>query len=220
MSLFHQTSVLVRKELLTEWRRKSVAGGMLLYVVSTVFICYLSMKQVVDLPTWNALFWIIQVFIGVNSIARSFLQESRGRLLYTYTIADPRAVIVSKMAYGAGVMVVLSLVNLLFYSALIGNPVQDMGMFLVALLSGSIGFAAVITMVSAIASKAADNAGLVAILGFPVLLPLLQTTIRFSKNAMDDLGWQVNFKFLVILLALNVIILTLGYLLFPYLWKD
>lgn len=218
--ILNQTVHLLRKELLTEWRRKSVVGGMLLYVASTVFICYLSIRRVVDQPTWNALFWIIQVFIGVNGIARSFLQESRGRLLYMYTVADPRAVILSKMIYGAGLMLCLSIVNLACYSALVGNPVKDLPMYLIALVSGSIGFAIVITMVSAIASKASDNAGLVAILGFPVLLPLLQTTIRFSKNAMDDLGWEVNYKFMVVMVALNVMSVALGYLLFPYLWKD
>ncbi|MFM8431686.1 MAG: heme exporter protein CcmB [Bacteroidota bacterium] len=218
--LLNQTIRLVQKEFLTEWRRKSVIGGMLLYVLSTVFICYLSIKKVVDLPTWNALFWIIQVFIGVNGIARSFLQESRGKLLYLYTIADPRSVILSKMLYGTGMMIALSTVNLICYSAFVGNPVKDMPMYLSALLAGSFGFASVITMVSAIASKASDNAGLVAILGFPVLLPLLQATIRFSKNAMDDLGWEVNYKFMAVLLGLNVLSVALGYLLFPYLWKD
>jgi heme exporter protein B len=218
--IYPSIRILVRKEFLIEWRQRSIAGGMLLYVISTVFICYLSMKQVVDLPVWNALFWIIQVFIGVNGIARSFLQESRGRMLYYYTIADPRSIILSKMIYGAVLMILLSLINLVTYSVLIGNPVQDRVMFLICLVLGSAGFSAVITMVSAIASRASNSAGLVAILGFPVLLPLLQTTIRFSKNAMDGVGWVASERYLIILSALNVMVIGLAYLLFPYLWRD
>jgi heme exporter protein B len=211
---------LAKKEFLLEWRQRSIIGGMLLYVVSTVFICYLSMKQVVDLPTWNALFWIIQTFIAVNSIARSFLQESKGRMLYYYTIVDAQSMILSKMVYGLGLMVVLSAIHLGVYSLLIGNPVNDFKMFGIAVLLGSLGFAAVITMVSAIAAKASNNIGLVSILGFPVLIPILMTTIRFSKCAMDGLGWAVAQKFALLLIGLNLLVVALAYLLFPYLWRE
>ncbi|MFM2206253.1 MAG: hypothetical protein RL213_228 [Bacteroidota bacterium] len=210
----------MQKEFLLEWRQRSVLGSMLLYVVSTVFICYLAVRQIVDLPTWNALFWIIQVFICVNAIAKSFLQESRGRMLYYYTIVDPGSMIVAKTLYGLALMTVLSAINLTVYSLLIGNPVQDGLMFAVAVLLGGLGFAAVITMVSAIAAKASAQAGLVSILGFPVLIPLLMTTIRFSKCAMDGLGWAVAGKFAWLLLALNLMTGALAYLLFPYLWRD
>lgn len=211
---------LAKKEFLLEWRQRSVTGGLLLYVVSTVFIAYLSMKQIVDLPTWNALFWIIQTFIAMNSIARSFLQESKGRMLYYYTIVDAASMILSKMVYGLGLMIVLSLIHLGVYSLLMGNPVQDFAMFGVAVLLGSLGFAAVITMVSAIASKASNNIGLVSILGFPVLIPILMTTIRFSKCAMDGLGWTVAAKFALLLSGLNLLVIALAYLLFPYLWRE
>jgi heme exporter protein B len=211
---------LTRKEFRLEWRQRSVLGGMLLYVISTVFICYLSMRRIVDQPTWNALFWIVQVFIAVNGIAKSFLQENRGRMLYYYTIADPRAMILSKIMYGLVLMTTLSIIHLGVYSILVGNPVQDFPMFLVAVLLGSLGLASVITMVSAIASKASNNVGLVSILGFPVLIPILMTTIRFSKSAMDGLGWFVAGKFALLLIGLNLLVSALAYLLFPYLWKD
>lgn len=75
-------------------------------------------------------------------------------------------------------------------------------------------------MVSAIASKAGNNTTLVAILGFPILIPLLITTIRFSKNAMDGLAWSVSTHYIILLAALNLLVVTLAYLLFPYLWKE
>jgi heme exporter protein B len=211
---------LAKKEFQLEWRQRSVTGGLLLYVISTVFICYLSIKKVVDLPTWNALFWIIQTFIAMNSIARSFLQESKGRMLYYYTIVDAESMILSKMVYGISLMVILSMINLAVYSLLIGNPVQDFSMFSVAVILGSIGFSSVITMVSAIASKASGNIGLVSILGFPVLIPILMSTIRFSKCAMDGLGWVVAQKFALLLIGLNLLVIGLAYLLFPYLWRE
>ena len=215
-----QLTALIAKEVRLEWKQRYALGGILLYVIATVFIVYLSFRQVIDLPTWNALFWIIQVCAAVNAIAKSFLQESRGRMLYYYTLADPRAVILSKTIYNLGLMFLLSVINLACYSLFIGNPVQDILQFTIAVLLGSLGFAAVLSMVSAIASKAGNNTTLVAILGFPILIPLLITTIRFSKNAMDGLAWSVSTHYIILLAALNLLVVTLAYLLFPYLWKE
>lgn len=211
---------LLRKELIMEWRQKYAFNGLLLYVLSTVFVCYLSFKQIIDIPTWNALFWIIQLFAGINAIAKSFISESRGRMLYYYSITGARPVIISKFIYNFLLMLLLSFINLFFYSLFVGNPVKDLALFVIAMVCGSAGFASVLSMVSAIASKAGNSATLMSILSFPIMIPLLITTIRFSKNAIDGLAWSVSMPYLTILLALNAMIIALGLLLFPYLWRD
>ena len=211
---------LIEKEIQSEFRQKYAFNGLLLYVVSTVFVCYLSFRQIVDLPTWNALFWIIQLFAGVNAISKSFLQEGRGRMLYYYTLTNPRSFILAKILYNLLLMMILSAFNLIFYSLFIGNPVQDLPMFLIAMFLGSAGFSAVLSMVSAIASKSGNNFALMSILSFPILIPLLMVTIRFSKNAMDGLPWMVSQHFIILLLALISMVFGLSYLLFPYLWRD
>ena len=215
-----QILFLIDKEIKLEWKQKYAFNGILLYVGATVFICYLSFREIVDVPVWNALFWIIQLFAGVNAIAKSFLQESRGRALYYYIVADPRDVIVSKIIYNFMLMMLLSVINFLFYSVLIGNPVENIPMFFFTLVLGSMGLSSVLSMVSAIASKAGHSAALMPILSFPVLLPLLMTTIRLSKNSIDGLDWAANQQFVIILLSLNILIIAMGYLLFPYLWKE
>ncbi len=215
-----EISALLKKELMLEWKQKYAFNGLLLYVLSTVFVCYLSFRQIVDVPTWNALFWIIQLFAGINAIAKSFLSESSGRMLYYYSITGPRPVILSKIIYNFLLIIVLSFINLLFYSLFIGNPIQDIPMFILAMVLGSAGFSSVLSMVSAIASKAGNSATLMSILSFPILIPLLMTTIRFSKNAIDGLPWSLSYPFIIILCSLNVLIIALGFLLFPYLWTD
>jgi heme exporter protein B len=214
--IFH----LIEKEINLEWKQKYAFNGLLLYVGATVFICYLSFREILEVPVWNALFWIIQLFAGVNAIAKSFLQESRGRMLYYYILADPKAIILSKIIYNFLLMLLLSVFNFLFYSLLIGNPVSNTPLFLFTLLLGSMGLSSVLTMVSAIASKAGHSAALMPILSFPVLLPLLMTTIKLSKNAIDGLDWAANQQLVIILLALNIMVIALGYLLFPYIWKE
>src|SRR3972149_6902447 len=118
--MFRELSALIQKELLIEWRQRYALGGIFLYVVATVFICYLSFKNVIEVNTWNALFWIIILFASINSIAKSFLQESRGRMLYYYTLTSPQAFVFSKIIYNSVLMLFLSLVCFGFYSLFMG----------------------------------------------------------------------------------------------------
>ncbi len=184
--LIKEVTALFKKELILEWRQKYALNGILLYVVSTVFISYLSFKSI-DEITWNALYWIIMLFSAVNAVAKSFIQESSGRQLYYYTLASPEAIILSKMLYNTLLMLVLATLGYTVYSLVLGNPVGDQGLFIVNMLLGAVGFSACLTMVSAIASKAGNNAALMAILSFPVIIPILLMVIRVSKNAMDGI---------------------------------
>lgn len=200
-------------------RNKYALGGILLYVVSTVFVCYLSFKKIIDPRTWNALFWIILLFASINAVAKSFISETRGKLLYLYTLVSPQAVILSKIIYNSFLLILLSSLCLFVYTLFVGNIIQDIQLFFVTLLLGSFGFSSLLTMVSAIASKSSNNFTLMAILSFPIMIPLLMVLLKLSKNAIDGLEqWDTNY--LIVLVFLNVIIVALSYLLFRYLWRD
>jgi heme exporter protein B len=218
--VFAQVKTLFLKEFTLEWRNRYALNGLLLYVISTVFVCYLSFRQVLSVPVWNALFWIIMLFASINAVGRSFIQEHKGRLLYFYTTCSPQAFVLAKMAYNAIIMWVIALLAYVIYSLFIGDLVQDHLMFFVALMLGSTGFALILTLMSAIASKTDNNLSLMAILSFPVQLPFLMTLIKFSKNAVDGLDPSVSYGLITVLVLIIVIVLTLSYILFPYLWRD
>lgn len=220
MQLLFQIISLVKREILLEQRNKYAFWGLILFVVSTVFVAKFSFQVIRDIPVWNALFWIILLFAAVTGVARSFAQESRGRLLYLYTLADPRAVLLSKMIYNILLMVFLGFSGLFIFSFLVGYPIQNNILFFTSLLFGCTGLAVAFTMIAAIASKASNNFSLMAILGFPVVLPLLLASIKLSKYAADGLEWSGAFKYLGVLIALNLVISALAYMLFPYLWRD
>jgi len=211
---------LIANEFRLEWRQKNSVMAIVLYIVSTIFVCYLSFKNIIDPSTWNALFWIILLFGSASAVAKSFLQDSRGRLLYMYTIASPQSIILSKMLYNMGLMIFLSLISFLFYGLFIGNIVEDMALFLVTIVLGSAGLASVFTMVSAIASKANNSTVLVVILGFPIILPMLLTLMKLSINAIVGVSWSDSYQFIGVTVLLNLMVVVLSYILFPYLWRD
>lgn len=219
MNLLSQVKFLIQKEIVIEWRSKYAFNGILLYVISTVFVCFLAFRTIEPI-TWNALFWIIMLFASVNAITKSFIQENKGRQLYYYTIASPQAIIISKIIYNILLMLLLSLIALGFYSLVFKNPVGDPLFYLLSVLLGSISFATVFTMISGIASKAQNSGALMAILSFPVIIPLLIVLIKLSKNAMDGLDRSVSMNEIGVLGAINVIVVAVSLILFPYLWRE
>jgi len=219
----NEIKTLIQKELTLEWRQKYAISGMLLYVVSTVFVCYLSFNlrrgQLTPI-VWNTLFWIIMLFTAVNAIGKSFSQERFGRLIYYYSLCSPQAIIISKIIYNSLIMMVLSLIGFGFYAFVLGNPVGDTNLYMVCIALAAVGFASVLTLIAGIASKADNSATLMAVLSFPIILPMLLMTIRLAKNALDGLDWSVSTDEITTLLAIDAIVITLSYLLFPYLWKS
>lgn len=219
MSLRKEVNALIRKDILLEWRSKSAINSILLYMVSTIFVCYQAFQSP-DSTTWNVLFWIIMLFASVNAINKSFAQEGEGRQLYYYSIVSAKAVILAKILYNMGIMVILTTIAFVFYSLVFNNPVGDTFLYFIAVILGAISFASVFTLVAAISAKAGNNSTLMAVLSFPIIIPLLIVLIKLSKNAMEGLERSASYPELAVLSAINVITIAVSLLLFPYLWRE
>lgn len=206
-----------------ELRRKSVIAGIGLYVFSLVFICYLtfSLRQSsINEATWSALFWLTILFSVVNSVAKSFIGEKKGLAIYYYSVASPQAVIVSKIIYNSVLSLTLSMSGFLLFTIFIGNPVQDVPLFLFGLILASMGFAASLSLISGIAAKANNSNILMAVLSFPVVISILLMAIRITKNALDGLDRSASYDEILNLMAINCIGAALAYVLFPYIWRS
>ena len=226
MQLWAHTWALVRKDLLLEWRQKYALGGILLYVVSTVFVIYVALQQGggsnnLAKSIWNVLFWITILFTAVNAIAKSFTQENRERNLYYYTLVSPQAVILAKMLYNGVLMLLLTIICVIVFTLMIGAAVENWGVFAIIVFAGALGFSFVLTMISAIAAKAGNNATLMAILSFPVILPLILLLQKLSRYAFIELSTVGDMSSLLMSVgALDAMLVVLSFILFPYLWRD
>jgi len=219
MELLNQIWTLFKKELILEWRQKYAISGILLYVFSTVFIIYTVFIQV-EPRVWNTLFWIVMLFAAVNAVTKSFIQESGNRQLYYYQITDPLAVLLSKILYNTGLLLVIGVISFLAFSVLAGNPVRNYSLFIAAIFLGSLGFSITFTFISAIAAKASNNATLMAILSFPLILPIILTLLKISAQALGLIQDSSVDTDILILVGINAMLLGLGLVLFPFLWRD
>ena len=212
---------LLKKDFLLEFRQQHTLYGIILYIASTIYVLYLSLPEAPDAAVWNSLFWVIQLFVCVNTVAKSFLQESKGKMLYFYSICSPTVFIISKLIYNMLLMLVMSLLSLLLFYIFLDNPITYALQFIGIVMLGGLSISLVFTLMSAIAAKAQNNAALMAILGFPVILPQLLLIMQLSKAAFAEVfkeGAVLQISALIAGLDAGVIILAI--ILFPYLWKD
>lgn len=220
MSSIGRIWTLFKKDWMLEMRQQYAFYGVMLYVASTIFVLYLAIGESAY-ETWNALFWITQLFVCLNAVAKSFLQESRARMLYFYTISHPIEYMLSKIMYSVVLMMILNTVTLFLYIAFMGNPTEYLLQFIGISYLGGFGLSIIFTMLAAIASKAMQQASLMAILGFPVIIPQLLLLIRLSKSAFAETFREgVVEQVTLLLLALDLGIIILSVILFPFLWKD
>ncbi len=219
MNWLKETIVLLRKEILLEWRMKYALSGILLYVFSTIFIVYTAFIRL-EPNVWNTLFWIITLFASVNAIVKSFVQENSARQLYYYSLANPIAILLSKIIYNAALLLLLSVLCWIGLAVIAGNPVKDFGQFVLAILLSSVGFSITFTFISAISAKADNSATLMAILSFPLVIPILMTLIKISANALRLLNDTSIEQDVLILVGIDLLLLGLALVLYPFLWKD
>ena len=219
MNKQHPIIALIRKDLLLETRQQYTLYGIFLYVASTIFVVYLSMGQPED-RVWNGLFWVIQLFVCVNAVAKSFLAESRGKMLYFYSIAGAKDFVLSKLIFNAILMLVMSCLSLAIFTVLLGNPIEYGWRFLGIACLGGISLSLVFTFLAAIAAKAQQQAALMAIMGFPIIIPQLLILMKISTAVFSAVIQAGLLQLVLMLVGLDILVIALAIILFPFLWKD
>ena len=142
-------------------------------------------------------------------------------MLYFYSIANPAQFILGKLIFNVLLMLLMSLISLCLFFVFLDNPVSNVLQFTGIVILGGMGISLVFTLMSAIAAKAQQNAALIAILGFPVILPQLLLLMRLSKVAFGEVFREGAVLQLVgLTFLMDLLVIALALILFPFLWKD
>lgn len=217
--MFREISTLLRKELTIEYRQKYALGSVLLYVFATVYIVYTAITRLPD-EIWYAQYWIIILFAAINAVLKSFVQESPARQLYLYTMVSPHSIILSKIIYNVLVLLSICVLCYLAMMLFVGSPVKDTALFLLAIFLGASGLGTSLTFVASVASKGSNQSTLMAILGFPVIIPVLLIVLKISAQATGLIADDAIGADIQILVGLNILLISLSIFLFPFIWRD
>ena len=178
--------------------------------------------MVIPLPeaaVWNGLFWTLQLFIAINAVAKSFLQESRGRMIYYTGLVSPQTFILAKLAFNAVLMLIMGLISFLLFSMFLGFPLQKAGLFGTLVFLGGFTLSLVFSFLAAIAARAGQNAAIMAILGFPILIPQLLIIVQASMAAYNSAAAYPLLNMGMLLIS-DLMVVLLSLILFPFIWKD
>lgn len=214
-----QVLAIIQRELRHELRSRKAWLAIMLYTGSTVYISYLGLQGSTDTSTHNAVFWILIIFISMFATSGSFAGRE-SEMFYIYTLLSPGQFILARLIYNAVFLLSVSLLAFICFQFFVGFGDTNTALFLIALLLTVWGISSLLTMSFSIASKGGGGFTLMAIISFPLLVPLLITAQHLSGMTVAGSDTSGYGDSVAALLALDAMIAALCYLLFPYLWRD
>jgi heme exporter protein B len=218
--LFNSTWVLLRKDLLVEWRSRSRINALVFFSLATLLLFSFALGPDTALLRRNAggYLWLALLLSSVLALGESFRVERENAALEGLRLVpvDARAIFLSKglanavLLIGLGVLLVPVLIALLDVRLVLPWP----RLFGLTVL-GCLAIAAPGTLYGAIASHARARDVLLPLLLFPVLIPALVaaakgTALVFEGDPMEQLD-----SWIALLASFDILYWGLGVVLFP-----
>lgn len=194
-----------------------------MFIIVAISVILFSIGQERISPELTAgLFWVVIFFTAMSGLARAFVsEEERGTTLTLQLIASPTTVFTGKLIFNVILTFSMNSVIAILYAALFeAFVIQNFYLFLLTFILGNIGLAISSTIIAAIISKAGAKGTLYPVLSFPILLPLILTSVQLTLFSIDGTGFEKSIFELAIVVSYDVIMLTASYMLFDFIWKE
>jgi heme exporter protein B len=107
-------------------------------------------------------------------------------MLYYQSIASPVNFILAKLLFNSVLMLLMSALSLVLFALFMKYPVERSAIFISLVFLGGWSLSLVFTFLAAIAAKAQQNAAIMAILGFPLIIPQLMLLMRLSNATFSE----------------------------------
>ncbi|MCJ7554159.1 MAG: heme exporter protein CcmB [Ignavibacteriaceae bacterium] len=211
------------KDLHSEIRTRYAINSLAMFIIVAISVILFSIGQERISPELTAgLFWVVIFFSAMSGLARAFVsEEERGTTLTLQLIASPTTVFTGKLIFNVILTFAMNSVIAVLYAALFeAFVIQNFYLFLLTFILGNIGLAISSTIIAAIISKAGAKGTLYPVLSFPILLPLILTSVQLTLFSIDGTGFEKSIFELAIVVSYDVIMLTASYMLFDFIWKE
>ena len=214
------------KDLRLEGRSRYAVNALGMFVAATlVLVLFAVGNQPVGERVQAALLWIVVVFAAAVGMGRAFVaEEERGTTLLLQLHAPGSAVYAGKLLFNVlliGAMVALAGAG---FWLLLGLDVRSPGLFWAVLGLGSLGLAGATTLLSALIARTGGSGPVLAVLAFPLLIPLLLSGVVATQRALlvgpEGGAWAASVDELVALFAYAGATVTASVLLFDYVWRE
>lgn len=219
------TWILVRKDLLLEWRTRARANALIFFAVSTLllFSFALGPDSTFLRRAAGGTLWLALLLASVLALGESFRVEQENAALDGLRLApaDARALFLAKALANTALLFLVGAVILPVLAALASVTVTlGFGRLTGVLALGCLAISAPGTVYAAIASHARSRDVLLPLLLFPLLIPAVvaaakATSLVFEGDPMLQFGSWVG-----LLAGFNLVYWSLGFALFPRVVED
>lgn len=183
----------IKKDVALEWRNKFSVAGILVQVLTSVFIIYLAIP-VMNEATQNSLFWIVVIFSSLNPLAKGFIGESSETAFYYKQLIPIQTTILSKLIYNFVLIIfIVCFIWLGFQLLLEPFKGNSLAYFLTILLAG-LGISSTFTLMSSLITKVKNAFLILPVISLPIIIPILLIGIKAAKKAVDDMPTNLFYK--------------------------
>lgn len=195
--------------------------GAILFVLSAAFTGYLAFKGQISEKSWVSLLWILMIFSSLYAASQTFYKESEKEYYLFYSLVSPTQLLLGKLGFQLIFQLIITLLGFGVLYGLFAPNLQHVGHFLLLIILSSLNFTALLTVMAGIASRAGKSSTLLSILCLPLLYPILILGMQTAEVLLlkEEIP-TIVYKYLGLKLAIFALISSLGFVLFPYLWRD
>jgi heme exporter protein B len=223
MSFFRKAMAITNKEIVSELRTREMVFAVLVFTLLVIVIFNFStgMDRNVIRTAAPGLLWATFSFSGVLSLNRLFVREKENGCLEGLMAcpADREVIYFGKALGSALFMFAIEIVALLVFTLFFSVNVLSPPLVLVAVLA-TIGFAAVGTLFAALSANTKAREMVLPILFLPIVLPVVISAVRASEQAMAGDTWASLVPYLGLIVAFDVVITAVSYLVFAYVIEE
>jgi heme exporter protein B len=214
-----------QKDLLVELRTKDSFNSMLFFgvVVLVIFNFALSSARESMRSAVPGILWSAFAFSGTLGLNRLFAAEKENSCLQgLLMIPVDRGVIYLGKMFAATVFMLISEAIIFIFSLIFFNLTiwKEIPWIMLVFLIGTLGFAAVGTLLSAIAVNTKMREVLLPLILFPVVLPILINAVEATDVILNAGDYGSLRLPLAIMSVFTIVFVTISYLLFEHVLED
>ena len=211
------------KDLRTELRSREIFTTMLAFSALAVVVMGLAFDLRVPKSEMVApgVLWVVVLFTGVLGLNRSFGAEvDRGSLSALLLAPVDRSAIYFGKLLANLVFILVTEILLLPVILIIFDVNLFLPQILLGLLLGTIGYVSVGTLFAALSASSRTRESLLPVLLLPVMIPVFVAGVGLTANVIDARNLSTIGRWFSLLIAYDLIFITLSFLLFDLIWED
>ena len=211
----------IKKDFLIEYRNRSAVNISFAFAgITTLSVSLVAAGAPFTPMVHGIIFWIILFFSAMSGLAHIFIREEEEKnSLFLSLYYTPEEIYLSKLVFNIILFLSISAVVTLLYLFFLQIFPAYMLLFILTAVSGSIAIASVTTILGAMVSRAGNGSSLFTVISFPVLLPVLWTSISLTTISIDGTA-APEYRSIIFLLAFSGIIVSVSYLCFKFIWTE